>query len=159
MRHLISPLSFVILLGVPVARAQGVEDFNAISRAIGKEVSVVDRSGRVREGVVEAATADGVTLRVGSATEWLPRADIASAERIKDDSRDGALRGAIWALAVALIPNQGWTSVRDYLRGVAIAFVVFPTAGYLLDAAESTRQPLYRAPSLTSPALKISFRF
>ena len=78
---------------------------------------------------------------------------------IKDESSDGAVRGAIWALAVALIPNQGWTSGGDYLRGVAMAFIVFPTAGYLLDAAESNRQPLYRAPSTSSPTLNISFRF
>jgi hypothetical protein len=159
MRYLILPVLFAIFVAAPAAHAQGLEDFSNISRAIGKEVSVVDRSGLIREGILEAATADAVTLRVGSATQWLPRADVASAERMKDESSDGALRGAIWALAVALIPNQGWTSAGDYLRSVAIAFVVFPTAGYLLDAAESNRQPLYRAPSASSPTLKISFRF
>jgi hypothetical protein len=158
MRHLISPMVFVIFVATPAAHAQGLEDFKSISRVIGKEVSVVARSGLIREGVVEAATDHGIRLRVGSATEWLPRADIASAERMKDASSDGALRGAIWALAVALIPNQGWTSAKDYMRTVAIAFVVFPTAGYLLDAADSNRQPVYRAPS-PPPTLKVSWRF
>jgi hypothetical protein len=159
MRHLLLSVLFVILVSAPATYAQGLEAFLNISRAIGKEVSVVDRSGLIREGILEAATADAVTLRVGSATQWLLRADIASAERMKDESSDGALRGAIWALALALIPNQGWESAGDYLRSVAIAFVVFPTAGYLLDAAESNRQPLYRAPSASSPTLKVSWRF
>lgn len=158
MRFLLLVLFFTFA-AAPVTYGQGLEDFSRISRAIGKDVSVVDRSGLVREGIVEAVTTDGVRLRVGSATEWLPRADIASAERIKDESSDGAVRGAIWALAVALIPNQGWTSGGDYLRGVAMAFIGFPTAGYLLDGAESNRQPLYQAPSTSSPTLKISFRF
>ncbi len=159
MRHPISAVLFVIFVATPAAQAQGLEDFKRISRVIGKEVSVVDRSGLIREGIVEAATADGVRLRVGSATEWLPRADIASAERMKDESSDGALRGAIWALAVALIPNQDTTSAGDYWRSVAIAFVVFPIGGYLLDAAESNRQPLYRATPSPAPPLKVSWRF
>ncbi len=160
MRYSTLPLLFVICVAAPAAHAQGLEDFAGISRAIGKEVSVVQRSGLIREGIVEAVTADTVTLRVGSATERLPRADIASAERMKDESSDGAVKGALWALAVALIPNQGWSSGGDYLRGVAMAFVVLPAAGYLLDAMESNRQPLYRAPSTASaPTLKISFRF
>jgi hypothetical protein len=149
---------FVLFVATPAARAQSLEDFASISRAIGKEVSVVERTGPIREGIVEAVTADGLKLRVRSATEWVPRADIASAERMKDESSDGALRGAIWALAVALIPNQGWTSAGEYWRTVGIAFVVFPTAGYLFDAAESNRQPLYRAPS-PAPMLKVSRRF
>ena len=159
MRHLVLPALFVTVVAIPAAQAQGLEDFKSLSRAIGKEVSVVDRGGLIREGIVEAATADGVKLRVGSTTEWFPRSDIASAERMKDESSDGAIKGAIWALAVALIPNQGWASGGDYLRGVAMALVIFPTAGYLLDAAESNRQPIYRAPSASSPTLKISFRF
>ena len=159
MRYPLLQVLFVMFVSAPAAHAQRLEDFSNMSRAIGKEVSIVDRSGLIREGIIEAATADAVTLRIGSASQRLLRADIASAERMKDESSDGARRGAIWALAVALIPNQGWTSAGDYLRGVAIAFVFFPTAGYLLDAAESNRQPLYRAPSASSPTLKVSFRF
>jgi hypothetical protein len=98
MRHLLLSVLFVILVSAPAAYAQGLEAFLNISRAIGKEVSVVDRSGLIREGILEAATADAVTLRVGS-------------------------------------------------------------AGYLLDAAESNRQPLYRAPSASSPTPKVSWRF
>jgi hypothetical protein len=89
----------------------------------------------------------------------MPRADIASAERLKDESSDGAVRGAIWALVLAVMPNQGWTSAGDYWRTVAMAFVVLPTAGYLLDAADAKRQPLYRAPTASSPTLKVSIRF
>ena len=155
MRHVISPVLFVIFVATPAAHAQGLEEFSNISRAIGKEVSVVDRSGLIREGIVEAATADQVTLRVGSAMQSFARAEIASAERMKDESSDGAIKGALWGLALILVPNQGGFSFTGYAGAVA----VFAAAGYLIDAGESNRQPLYRAPSASAPTLKLSWRF
>jgi len=155
MRYLILRVLFVIFVAAPAAHAQGLEEFSGFLRAIGKEVSIVDRSGLIREGIVEAATADGVTLRVGSATRLFPRAEIASAERMKDDSSDGAFRGALLGLAIILVPNQGGFSFTDYWRGVAL----FAAAGYLFDVTESNRQPLYRAPSASAPTLKVSRRF
>jgi hypothetical protein len=53
---------------------------------------------------------------------------------------------------------QGWSNGGDYWRSVAIAFVVFPAAGYVFDATELHRQPLYRAPS-AAPTLTVSWRF
>lgn len=155
MRDLILPVLFVIFVAAPAAHAQGLEDFSGFLRAIGKEVSIVDRSGLIREGIVEAATADGVTLRVGSATRLFTRAEIASAERLKDDSSDGAVKGALVALAMILVPNQGGSSFTGYWRGVAL----FAAAGYLIDVSQSNRQPLYRAPSASPPTLTVSWRF
>jgi hypothetical protein len=154
MRYLLLPVVFVIV-ATSAAHAQALEDFSNISRAIGKEVSIVDRIGLVREGVLEAVTADAVTLRVGSATTQLERAVIASAERIKDDSSDGAIRGALLGLAIILVPNQGGFSFAGYWRGVALLAAV----GYVADVTESNRQPLYRAPSASAPTLKVSWRF
>jgi hypothetical protein len=77
---------------------------------------------------------------------------------MKDDSGDGAVKGLIWAVVFALVPNQGYSGTGEYLSSVATMLVVFPTIGYLLDAAETNRQPLYRGPS-TSPTLKVSWRF
>jgi hypothetical protein len=148
----------VIAAAAPAAHAQAVEDFAVLTRAIGKDVSVVDRSGLTREGVIDTVTADGVSLRVGSGQLWLARDEIASAERMKDDSGDGALKGLIWAVVLALVPNQGYSSTGDYLQGVAGMLVILPTVGYLLDAANTERQPLYRAPSAV-PTLKLSWRF
>jgi hypothetical protein len=36
--------------------------------------------------VASGGTADGVTLRVGDTTQWFPRGDVVSAERLKDAS-------------------------------------------------------------------------
>jgi hypothetical protein len=150
---------FVLCVAAPPAHAQGLEDFARFSRAIGKEVSVVDVSGLVREGVVEAVTADEVALRVRSGTLRIPRADVVSAERLKDESSDGAYKGALWALLLALVPNQGATSVGQHLRAAGVTVVVFATIGYVLDASEVNRQPLYRAPATTAPAITFSVRF
>ena len=155
MRYLILPVLFVMFVATPAAHAQRLEDFSGFSRAIGKEVSVVDRSGLIREGIVEAATADDVQLRFGSATQWFPRAEIASAERLKDESSDGAVKGALWGILLGLMPNQGGGSFAQYWQTVAL----FAAAGYLFDAMETNRQPLYRAPSASAPTLKVSFRF
>lgn len=148
----------VIVAAAPTARAQAVEDFAVFQKAIGKDVSIVDRNGLVREGVVDTVTAAGVSLRVGSGQAWLARAEIANAERMKDDSGDGALKGLIWAVVIAVIPNQGYRSAGEGARTVATALVVLPFIGYMLDAANGERQPLYRAPS-AAPTLKISWRF
>ncbi len=72
MRYLILPVLFVMFVSTPAAHAQGREDFKGFSRAIGKEVSVVERSGLVHEGIVEAVTADDVTLRFGSTMQRIP---------------------------------------------------------------------------------------
>ena len=150
---------FVMLVSTPVAYAQGLEDFSAFSRAIGKEVSVVDRTGLIREGIVEAATADDVTLRFGAATQSFRRAEIASAERLRDESSDGAIRGLLWGLLLAVLPNQGYDSVAQGLSYSLGMVAVFTGAGYLFDAAETNRQPLYRAPSASAPTLRVSLRF
>jgi hypothetical protein len=158
MRHLISPVLFVIFVATPAAHAQGLADFSNISRAIGKEVSVVDRSGLIREGIVEAATADQVTLRVGSARQSFARAEIASAERLTDERIDGAALGALAGVVMhVLFPYGGCfgKSPCPFWREVALG----AASGYLLDAVQSNRQPLYRAPSASAPTLKLSWRF
>jgi hypothetical protein len=159
MRYLIVPVLFVVFVAAPAAHAQGIEDFKSFSRAIGKEVSLVDRSGVIREGIVEAATADAVTLRFGSATSSFLRAEIASAERLKDQSSDGAIKGALWGLLVIVLPNQGYASAGDAFAASWRIVAGFTVAGYLLDAAQTHRQPLYRAPSASPPTLKVSLRF
>jgi hypothetical protein len=103
MRYLPLPALFVMFLATPAAHAQGLEHFESFSRAIGKGVSIVDRGGLIREGIVEAATADAVTMRFGPVIESIPRAAIASAERLKDDSSDGAFRGALLGLLLAIL--------------------------------------------------------
>ena len=158
MGYLILPALILMLLPTPGARAHELEDFSRFSRAIGKEVSLVDRSGLIREGILEAATADGVTLRFGSATESFPRAEVASAERVKDGRIDGSVKGALLGIVLTALASQGYDSTTPrYVPWVSIA--AYTGVGYLLDAAEANRQPLYRAPSAPAPKLKVSVRF
>jgi hypothetical protein len=158
MRYVLGSVLMVMIVSASPAAAQGLEDFSRFAKALGKEVSIVDHDGRATEGVVETATSDRVLLRVGGDARWFTAAEIANAERLKDDSSDGAWRGALWALVFALIPNQGYRNAGEAWRGIGLGFVIFPAAGYLFDAANTNRQRLYRAPG-AAPALKLSWRF
>ena len=156
MGYLILP-ALLFVLGPMQERAdRQLEDFSRLSRAIGKDVALVDRNGVVREGIVEAATADDVTLRLGSATQVFPRAGIASAERLKDSKINGAVTGALVGLFVVALSGQGYSDPPP--RHVPWLWVAgFAGAGYVIDAAQG--KPLYRAPELPAPTLKVSLRF
>ena len=154
MRYLVLPVLFVLFGATPYAHAQGLADFKSFSRAIGKEVSIVDRSGLINEGVLEAVTVDAVTLRVGSATQSFPRAEIASAERMKDQRLDGAAMGAVVGFALAFLTSAECSTCPLWHSAVGGA-----AAGFLIDAAESNREPLYRASPASAPTLRVSWRF
>jgi len=158
MSYLILPALLLVFLPAPGAHADRLEDFSRFSRAIGEEVSLVDRSGLIREGMVEAATVDGITLRVGSATQSLPRAEVARADRMTDGRIDGAIKGALVGLVMTALASQGYDSTTPgYLPWASIA--AYAGLGCLIDAAEANRQPLFRAPSAPAPTLKLSLRF
>lgn len=160
MGYLILPTLILMLLPTPGASANQLEDFSRLSRAIGKEVSLVDQSGLIREGIVEAATADGVTLRFGSATQSFPRAEVASAERTTDGRIDGTIKGALLGLVMGAMASQGCDSTMPRCNYAIWAVVAgYAGVGYLMDAADANRQPLYRAPAPPAPKLKVSLRF
>lgn len=150
------PVLLAVLLTAPAAHAQGIKDFLNFSRAIGKEVSVTDRNGFIREGIVEAVTADQVTLRIGATTESFPRTVVASADRVKDERVDGAVKGALLGLLGLAVSYQGCGTTDCSFWKTAI---VAGALGYLIDAAESHPQPLYRGPQASTSPLKITFRF
>jgi hypothetical protein len=166
MRSLILPVLFVMFVATPAAHAQGLEDFESFSRAIGKEISVVDRSGLIREGILEAATADVITLRLGSTTHSFPRAEVAGAEYMKDGRRDGAFKGAILGVITGALTlrdyhrNPEWLSPSANRAGMFLLHVsTYSGLGWLLDATNTNRESLYRAPLASAPALKASWRF
>lgn len=156
MGYLMLPMLLIVLVPEPSARGSRLEDFSRFSQAIGKEVSVIDQSGLVREGTVEMATGDGVALRIGSATRWLPRAEVVSAQRMQDGRIDGVIKGALIGTLLAGVASQGCVSREQCASWRVVG--VFAAAGYVLDAAQSNRRPLYRAPA-AAPTLRISFRF
>lgn len=156
MGYLMLPMLLIVLVPEPSARGHRIEDFSRFSQAIGKEVSVVDQSGLVREGTVESATGDGVALRISSARRWFPRAEVVSAQRLQDARIDGAIKGALIGTLLAGVASQGCVSREQCPTWRVIG--AFAAAGYVLDAAQSNRRPLYRAP-LAAPTLRASFRF
>ena len=159
MRHLLLPVLFVIFVATPAAHAQGLEDFSNISRAIGKEVSVVDRSGVIREGIVEAATADAVTLRVGSVTQSFARAEVASAARTKDGRIDGAIKGALIGFVLYAVASKA-CDAQPCPRPSRVPIAGLTAVGYVIDATEANGRPLYRAPAAAPMGtLQLSFRF
>lgn len=168
MRYLLLPVLFIMFVATPVVHAQGLEDFSRLSRAIGKEVSIVDRGGLVREGMVEAVTADAVTLRFGSATVSFPRAEIARAERMRDGRSDGAIKGAIFAVITGALAVRAYPPGSDRAGMFLVHVATYSGIGWLLDAAQTNREPIYRAPALAptaslapsalAPTLKVSWR-
>lgn len=167
MRYLLLPVLFVMFVATPAADAQGIDDFKRFLRAIGKEVSVVGRSGLVHEGIVEAVTADDVTLRFGSTSQQISRAEIARAEQMKDGRRDGAFKGAIFGVITGALAlrayhrNPEWLSPSADRTGMFLLHVSsWSGLGWLLDAANTNRDPFYRAPAAAPMGtLQLSFRF
>lgn len=129
------------MIPAPARPADKLEDFSRLSKAIGERIVLVDPSGVVREGVLAAMTADAVTMRFGSMMQSFTRAEIAGAERLNDPTSDGVVKGMIFGALVGI----GDVTGRQYLGGIAI----FGVVGYLLDAGENHREPLYRAPGFS----------
>ena len=157
-----SPIVAAALLclfaSVTKAGAQGQEDFARFSRAIGKEVSIIDHKGDVREGVVVASTDESVVLHFGSGSQTFARSAIVSAELLNDSRRDGAVKGAVFGLAMA----ARFTAISGevYIPLIASSVGTYSGIGFLFDALHTGRQPLYRAHVSTAPsALRLSVRF
>ena len=154
------PALWFLFIATSAAHAQGLEDFSKVSRAQGKEVVVVDQSGLVRQGIVEAATEGAVTLRFGSSTQSFPRASVARVERLRDGSADGALKGAVLAAVVGVLVVQGYPPGSDRGGMLAAHVATWAGIGWLLDATQTNRQTIFRAAAPAPTAsLKLSFSF
>ena len=116
----------------------------------------------MREGIVTEATAEEVKVRFDSGVKSYSRASVASAESLRDGRIDGVIKGALFGFVVGALASQGCESAErchTWALGLVTGGV-----GYLLDAAETHRQPLYRAQAQRAaakpkPALSLSFRF
>jgi hypothetical protein len=150
MRRLI--LTLILLTIVPItANAQALEDFSRLSKALNTDISLVEADGTVREGKLVAAGPDGVTMQFASGTRAFKVDQIASAERLKDGVGDGALKGAIFGVFLGLVTHS--TRADFWVSSIA----VYSGIGLALDAAQTHRETLYRAPP--RPSLSLSFRF
>lgn len=166
MGYLILPVLIMFTVApTPEMSARRLGDFSRFAKAINQRIAVVDADGVVREGVLSAADGDQITVRFGTATRTFPRDRVASAERLRDGRIDGVIKGAFLGLVIAAFGSQGLQSSDDASAYVGKTVLSFGAIGYLFDAAESNRQPLYhsgrRPPSaaIAKPSLSLSFRF
>ena len=93
-------------------------------------------------------------MRFQSGERVFQRAEVASAERLKDGRRDGAIKGAIFGAIVGILAIQG-TDTRGQSTAAFIgSAAIYSAAGFGLDAAFTHRQPIFRARPATAPASK-----
>lgn len=163
MTFLIIPgLLFLMVAPTPGPPAKVLGDFARFSKAIHKQIALVEVDGTVHEGVLTAATGDQVTVRIDAAERTFSRANVVSAERMRDGRIDGVIKGALFGFVMGAFASQGCDSTTRCHTGAVIATTA--GIGYLLDAAETHRQPLYRSAPLSvkpgaAPIVNISRKF
>jgi hypothetical protein len=160
---LVVPILMLFFLGADGnERKQDHADFSRFTKAIGAEIAIVDRDGIVREGLVTAASADELTLNFSGVEKTFARDAVASGERLKDGTRDGFIKGAIFGAVAATVAMQGYNSQGSTRGNMAAGWVsavaVYGGIGWLIDAAQTNREPIYRS-AAPAPSLKLSMRF
>ena len=138
---------------------QALADFSRLSKALGTKIALVDRDGTVREGLVTAASGDELTVQFGSGSRVFPRADVVSAERLRDGRKDGAIKGAIFGAVIGLIVVPYYETSSQKVAGVASSMAVYSAIGWAIDATQTHREMIYRSTAPPASALKISLRF
>lgn len=162
-------LAVLTLFTAAPAAAQypsGLRDFRQFTTAINQQISIIEVDGTAREGLVVAAGSDGVTIKFATGTRTYKDHEIASAERLKDGRLDGLAKGLLWGAVLGLLGSQGYTSQESALGQWARGTATMGAIGFLLDAAETNREALYRSPVMPAstaaapkPALSLSVRF
>ena len=157
------PLLMILILKGPGEPADARADFSRFTKAINQEIAIVDIDGTVREGILTEAADDQVSVRFGSGTRTFSRANIASAERTRDGRIDGAVKGVIFGSVMGVLSS----AYSSHSAGMWLTWLsVYGSVGYLLDAAQTNREPIYRSPAAPAagtaapkPSMSLSFRF
>ena len=137
------PITLLLIFAPPPdSSGDRLSDFSRLSKAIDTQIAIVDQEGIVREGVVTAATADAVTMRFGAGTRSFPRAEVMSAERLRDGRRDGAIKGAIFGVVMALLTAPYDENGQQWSAGLATSVLLYGGIGWALDAAQTHREPI-----------------
>jgi hypothetical protein len=154
------PLFLLFLLGPNGNGSESrLADFSRFTKAIGAEIAIVDREGIVREGVVMAASADEVTMSFSGTPKTFSRDAVASGERLRDGRRDGVIKGAIFGALAGFVVMQGYPSEGSArAAGFVSTVAIYSGIGWVLDAAQTHREPIYRAQA-PAPGVKLSVRF
>ena len=138
-------------------------DFSRMSRALNAEIALVGADGTVREGLLTAATPDQVTMRFAANDRSFARADIASAERLRDGRRDGLIKGMVFGAVTGLFAMQGLDTAAQGIVAWMGSIAFYGGVGWAIDAAQDHREPIYRAPAPDpaprKPGLRLAIRF
>ena len=140
MGFLTLPAVILILMFPGFTPASTLADFARFGQAQGEEIAIVDMFGAERIGRVVAASDTSVTVGFGATTHAFDRADVFKADRMRDGTGDGLIKGLLFGAAV------GWMAAMELgsAQGFASSIVVYGGVGYLLDRANTNRAPLYR---------------
>lgn len=161
----------IALAPLPGPSATTLMDFSRMTKAIDQQIVLVDAGGAVREGRLVSATADAATMDFGGSRREFAKAEIASAERLRDGVTDGIVRGVLFGLVMGGLATQGCSSSIPNCSAQAVlgSMAIYGAIGWALDAANTNRQPIYRsasAPPKPKPGfdafgrkLTMSFRF
>lgn len=151
-------LLLLLLAFAPTSQpsATALADFSRLSKAAGQGIALVDLDGTVREGLLILATDEALTMRFAGGDRIFSRSTVTSAERLRDGNRDGAIKGALFGALIGAIAAQfdAGSSGEVFFKSVA----VYGGIGWMLDASQKHRQPIYRA-AAPEPSLKVSLRF
>jgi hypothetical protein len=159
---IIPGLFFLLAAPMPGPPASALADFSRISRALHKQIALVEADGTRYDGVLTAADGDQLSVKLASSTKIFPRANVVSADRQGDGRIDGVVKGALFGFVISAFASQGCddtTRCHPWRLVAATAGI-----GYWFDAEETHSRPLYRAPGQPKavkpkPALSLSVRF
>lgn len=140
MGFLTLPAIIVVMLLPGFTPAGALADFSRFADAQGEEIAIVDMFGAERLGRIVAASDASVTLAFGAGPQTFNRADVLKADRLRDGTGDGLLKGAVIGALV------GWMAAMELgtARGFASSIAVYGGIGFVLDYANTNRAPLYR---------------
>lgn len=146
----------VIFAPIDHVPARALADFSRLSHALNQQISVVDSTLTEKNGLLVGYTQDSVTIRVGAVEETLSSANVRSADRLRDSSKDGAIKGALFGLGYVIAAQFTCCYSRATPRDWISIPAFYAAVGFGLDALNKNREPLYRA---SPPQLKVSLRF
>jgi hypothetical protein len=149
MGYLIVPLIFGIMsVPDPTLTPARLADFARLHKALGQEVYVTDANGQERRLKLVDADDLEVTFSTGAQSIVMHRDAVFTIDRARDSTLDGTVKGAAIGLVMGLLVASELPESQGTI--VASAVISYGAVGFMLDRANTSRQPLYRARPIPS---------
>jgi hypothetical protein len=151
MGYLIVPLIFTIMAAPdPTLTPERLADFARLRKAIGQTVYVTDSNGQERRLTLLEAGEREVTFGTGAHSIVMQKDAVFTVDRSRDTTLDGTVKGAAIGLIMGLLTASAYEESEGEI--VLSGVLTYGAVGYLLDRANTARQPLYRARPVASAA-------